>query len=689
MSTTEYGSSRTTLEVVGDKVYATVSFSHRERPKRQEVTRHIKAGRSRLNTLDGVRADVFWKHDDKDNEIDIVPLDGFLNPYAFISIPDRANLPEELRDGIPVGHDRYRPDRWTGTIPVTIRTRTPLLLPDHARATFDKEGRDALPVRVDRAGRPILAGSTIKGLLRSSYEAITNSRFGVFVGHDQPLATRGSADQSIAKNLRPAWVTAIDKDGVKIKVVQAIKPRGWADNSDKEVQTAVWVPRKLACKREKPCPEHKGCGKDDGMHCAWRGREVEAWIYLASMEKRGKKKEKKGKKENKIPLLWRVYDYSDIGLLGPAPTIEAIKTRMKEDGGKSLTYHEGYRPVRVRGLLHWTGATLPSDGKNKKNKHDERLVVTAVDERQIKLSTKKILLSRDLLARWRAVIDSYAQAHEKEKHLAPHYGGYITDPERWKELRPNDTLYVELAEDGTVTSLYPSMIGRKPFPGAPVLSLPEEHHPATELGQLSPADRVFGWVPDGGDERGHRGHLRVIPPDGDDRPGPGCVRTFARPVPLTVLNSPKPSQFLFYLGNADGSPRHGAAKEPTEDYPATPGERRLRGRKVYLTHAEVLDDQPGAAEYWTPPEGVPGKPTPLTVGGRQRYREYVRYQKPATDGEGRGAERRGDHVDLRLGRAGHHLPVHAARRQPERHRARRTAVAAHPPREGDAQARAR
>ncbi|MGH3910463.1 MAG: hypothetical protein ACRDRM_06490, partial [Pseudonocardiaceae bacterium] len=131
---------------------------------------------------------------------------GFLNPYNFVSIPDREALPKELRDGKPAGHDRYDPEGWTGSIPITLTTLTPLLLPDHAQAAADGNGGAApppLPVRVDQAGRPMLSMSAVKGMLRSCYEAITNSRFGVFTGHDTQLAIRGSADTT---QLKPAVV---------------------------------------------------------------------------------------------------------------------------------------------------------------------------------------------------------------------------------------------------------------------------------------------------------------------------------------------------------------------------------------------------------------------------------------------------------------------------------------------------
>jgi hypothetical protein len=123
----------------------------------------------------------------------------------------------------------------------------------------------------------------------------------------------------------------------------------------------------------------------------------------------------------------------------------------------------------------------------------------------------------------------------------------------------------------------------------------------------------------------HRGHLRVIPPDDAGTPDKTSVQTLDPPLRLVTLSSPKPSQVLVYLGDQDGKP-HTTKPSPDDGYPAEPGKRRLRGRKVYLTHAEVLD---GAERYWTPQTVT--EPEPLIIGGRTRYREYQQQGVQATD----------------------------------------------------------
>jgi len=123
----------------------------------------------------------------------------FRNPYNFIPL---ARLSEKALEGplghaAPAGHDRFHDDLWSGRLKIRIRTVTPLLIPDASRA-YVRPGDEnkaseqrhwILPLRMD-GDKPRLAVTSFKGALRSAYEAVTNSRFGVFGKHDQPVEER-------------------------------------------------------------------------------------------------------------------------------------------------------------------------------------------------------------------------------------------------------------------------------------------------------------------------------------------------------------------------------------------------------------------------------------------------------------------------------------------------------------------
>lgn len=524
-------------------------------------------------------------------------MTGFLNPYGFVSIPNRDRLPAELADGLPPWHYHYDTKRWSGSIPITISTRTPLLLPDHAQAATTaghNGGSPALPVRVVADGRPVLAMSAVKGMLRSAYEAVTNSRFGVFTGHDTQLAIRGEATGDVAARLKPGIVIARDEEArtATIQWVPGLMytrdvPEMANGDRHKKPQAAVWAPT---------------IGLGDIADCD----RVEAWIRLMKHNRRGF-------------LLWRAVVTSRPGEL-PAEAPPTKSTR-------SMTVYD-YPAVRISGVLHRTGSRFPAD-PDKDKKHDERLVVLKIfgNDARIPGGLTQAVIECDMIAAWQAVIDSFKSAHDGESasDRVAKYGTYVHAPEKWRSLPVGRTMHVEVDAHNRPVALFPAMIGRKPFPGAPQASLPKGHRPATSIGELSPADRVFGWVRAGADEDGnaYRGHLRVRPGSGPS-PGASSVRGLAEPLSLVTLNSPKPSQFLFYLGDENGDPLDGEEKKPENGYPAADGRRQLRGRKVFLTHAEVLHDMDGAGPYWAPPKDAnTSPPKPVRLGDRQRFREYV------------------------------------------------------------------
>lgn len=102
----------------------------------------------------------------------------FENPYNFIPAPPRNTTHETLGDAKPIGHHRYHADKWSGRISVELTTVTPLLIPDDG--TVDENGHKTFGIRKEDQA-PYLPPTSIKGVLRAAYEAVTNSRMGVFM----------------------------------------------------------------------------------------------------------------------------------------------------------------------------------------------------------------------------------------------------------------------------------------------------------------------------------------------------------------------------------------------------------------------------------------------------------------------------------------------------------------------------
>ena len=100
---------------------------------------------------------------------------------------NRSAVPENnpLADHAPAGHHRYRPERWTGSLSLSLEARTPLLLLDGFSCRVDDNGHKTLDTRAH------LLRTQLKGALRSAYEMITNSRLGcVKSSHSEPLQFR-------------------------------------------------------------------------------------------------------------------------------------------------------------------------------------------------------------------------------------------------------------------------------------------------------------------------------------------------------------------------------------------------------------------------------------------------------------------------------------------------------------------
>ena len=111
----------------------------------------------------------------------------FYKPSKPVPTLNRSAVPENnpLADHAPVGHHRYRPERWTGSLSLSLEARTPLLLLDGFSCRVDDNGHKTLDTRAH------LLRTQLKGALRSAYEMITNSRLGcVKSSHSEPLQFR-------------------------------------------------------------------------------------------------------------------------------------------------------------------------------------------------------------------------------------------------------------------------------------------------------------------------------------------------------------------------------------------------------------------------------------------------------------------------------------------------------------------
>ena len=127
----------------------------------------------------------------------------FHNPYNFVPAPPpRTDADLTFGHRAPVGHHIYHDELWSGEISIELETVTPLLLPDAATARpVGNSGHKSFATRRilrNAQEMPLLPVTSFKGVLRSLYEAATNSRFGVFDDkHEKPLQRRISRQEKI------------------------------------------------------------------------------------------------------------------------------------------------------------------------------------------------------------------------------------------------------------------------------------------------------------------------------------------------------------------------------------------------------------------------------------------------------------------------------------------------------------
>jgi hypothetical protein len=98
-------------------------------------------------------------------------------PYNFVSFPN-----EDPSKQSAVGHKEYLPEHLHGSLSLELDVKTAV----HSATGTVATGREVnqpriglIKTMVQRDEQPIIQGSSLKGCIRSIYEAITNSRLGV------------------------------------------------------------------------------------------------------------------------------------------------------------------------------------------------------------------------------------------------------------------------------------------------------------------------------------------------------------------------------------------------------------------------------------------------------------------------------------------------------------------------------
>ena len=561
------------------------------------------------------------------------PDRSFHNPYTFVPSPprqDAINRGGFASDFDPLehhlNHASLQPKSWTGHLPIKLTVVTPLVLP----AAGCEDRSSATHQTYDMLDR--LPESSLRGMLRSAYETVTNSRYGCFKNDDR-LAYR--MDTGEALKLIPAIIEYSSSGNLQARLYpgtsMATKNGPTNDLSKPDEKRAVYA---AMLTRYHPAL-NSGCS---GSYTPRTGDEVWAEIVLCQHEVSPRGTTSWRKDHNytfwKVIEIWPTSGYPT----QPTPTGKSIwhsgKPKTKEDSRQSY-----YAPLDPKNPQRKVvkGRVLITN-ENMGNKHDERIFIGAASVHPVSDDVKKA---------WGMRIKSYREAHAENDIFgrkgasapwdkigstpgktawSPHLYQDGKHQDQWgreahdaQELQPGDMVYArcKFDEKGTITGiedLFPVMISRELYETSPDGLLDASLKPAAKMIELSPADRLFGWAPHGqGDDGGYKGRIRVVCEDGA-RPEI-IIEKFDGTLPLAILGQPKPAQGRFYVSkDVQGNPQDDDIDKKQAGY--SDG-KSLRGRKQYWHHKGLEAKQ--AADYWKP--SVEDRTQQLRNG---RYQEYRR-----------------------------------------------------------------
>jgi len=475
----------------------------------------------------------------------------------YLGKPAAEGLARLLGRMAPPPHDRYV--GLNGRITCQVTAETPVFVADSEDVdpVTTATGEKHFKYRFFRyGGRDAIPATTLRGVVRSVFEAVTNSCFSTLECDGiKRLEYRVSEDPQ----LTPARVVAIDKKG----------------NGTLEL---------LDCRRR--APANSGCGDGQGV--------LSAGLIRAYSPKVGRYP---GGMQERLPNEARCPDGTRVAALIGSQVVP----HRDRDGRPNYRYFEIQRilpPSRrhelepapagceIRyGYLHRTGPNI-------ERKHDERVFFRWDDnddpERPaIEGIPEDVIVpfANPVREEYNRHIRGYLERREGREAPAawPKPSSFVAGGH---ELRPGSLVYCKV-EGGQATCLRPVSLPRLPHDSPREKLLPEHLRPCERPKELCPACRLFGWVrgsPDPSSKKtqvAYAGRLRFshgrMVSEGGKEPLEEII--------LAILGEPKPTTTPFYLATSGGQPPY-----RDKDVLYKEGAYRLRGRKFYYHHAGGLNE---------------------------------------------------------------------------------------------------
>ncbi len=515
-----------------------------------------------------------------------------------------------------VGHDRMVHDRWSGTIDAMMTVKTPLVYGEQVHPG-DNHTPTEVSIPLDGDGNPVMAPTTIKGMLSRAYETLTVSRFRVFGDHSEQLTYRSAPAEAL--ELIPMRVTgrrddggfdaellmgdskAEYKDGHRFTTVPAAALQD-EDNGHANLVTGIawttvrnsWAPHgaPVSCKLVK-------CLHGDRGH----GARYSYWqvTHIAPVGK---------------PLIHVLNTRPDVTVVGEPIVVDGYVYRTAPDGASASSV---FRPQGSR----------KSRRSRHQSKHDERVFFVGPGE-----TAPRVRITPDVAERYRITATSYlAQRLAAVGHGTGHADNRVTaearaaHPDGHPGLAVGTLAYAVVARAvgggiSAVQEVVPTMVGRRSYETSPRdLARVQKVLPLTHPSEASAADRLFGYAIDD-DKAAHglglgqtlRGRVTIDSVDTSD-----AVVAKGKKL-LAPLLSPKPSSARRFLTDKDGTTptRNGGLLSRREYF--TDGQ--FLGAAAYPVHRALLNRGAGIPRSATTVHQDPGDPeVPEWV--RLRVRSWI------------------------------------------------------------------
>ncbi|MBI3960150.1 MAG: TIGR03986 family CRISPR-associated RAMP protein [Chloroflexi bacterium] len=486
----------------------------------------------------------------------------FLNPYNFVrtlEVRNRTAAPLLGRCS-PPPHDRYV--GISGRITCQLTAVTPLFVSDSEGITEESVGEKIhshYRFFRDPEGNVAIPATSLRGSIRSIFEAATNSCFANFAG-DKRLSYHLPPGDAL--RLVPARVRKVNDDRWELDLLPGTtsvnptqRPAGPQYAAWVPTYTPLWASRTTAKAPKSPYSARQKVSLAGFSH----GEPCQAIVESVQHPLRRFE-------------FWNVVHLAQQGQRLPNP-----KSNQRI----------------VSGYLCITN-------QNIENKHDERLFFNTQQLKPVELPSTVRQKYEELIADYQERHGD--EAHKRKQPTKPHgkepaFSRFIVERTGKKEpkLVDGDLVYAMLERNlggFGVQFIVPVSVPRVGFNRTiGELLYPGELGKCDKYDHLCPACRTFGWVwgaedrdiaaPALAERTAYAGRVRFSHANLTHDAG-------AFDSTLAILSTPKPTTARFYLRPKAGKPQDGLPDHQT-DFDASG--QILRGRKVYRHHGDRLNPQ--------------------------------------------------------------------------------------------------